>query len=269
MRKGEELPGVQRLALGVELRLQRIGQRQIHVVTAEQDVFADADALELKRAGDIGHRNQAEVRGAAADVADQDDVARRHRVAPLPVGLRGPGVEGRLRLLEQRNATQSSGFGGLGRQVSRDLVERGGHCHHDLPIADVPLAALSLRDVEEGAPEMLQVEPRAIERRELLFRAFGLPRERALLRIDVRVGQPGFGRRHQAIGHECAVVASELPDDPRLPAVVPGQPERPRPEFVRMRQVQRGGQGRLLAQLVGRQDLGDRHNLGLIRVEIA
>ena len=150
VRKREELPGVQRLALGLELRLQRIGQRQIHVVAAEQDVFADADALELQRAGDIGHRNQAEVRGAAADVADQDDVARRHRVAPLPAGLRGPGIEGRLRLLQQRDAAQSGGFGGLGRQVSRDLVERSGHCHHDLPIADVPLAALSFETLRKA-----------------------------------------------------------------------------------------------------------------------
>ncbi len=239
MRQGQELPGVQRLAFRLEPRLQRIGQRQIHVVAAEQDVLADADALELQGAGGVGHRDQAEVGGAAADVADQNDVARRHRVAPLPVGLRGPGVEGRLRLLQQRDAAQSSGFGGLGRQVSRDLVERGGHRHHDLPVADVPRPALSLRGVEEGAPEVLQVEARAIERRELLFRALGLPRKRALLGIDVRVGQPGFCRRHQAIGHEGAVVPGELPDDPRLAAVVPGQREGLRPEFLRMRQIQR------------------------------
>src|SRR5271166_2947009 len=65
------------------------------------------------------------------------------------------------------------------------------------------------------------------------------------------------------------MVASELPDDPRLPAVVPGQLERPRPEFLRMRQVQRGGQSRLLPQLVGRQDLGDLHNSRPIGAKIA
>ena len=46
--QGEKLPSVQRLAFGLELRLQRVGQRQIHVVAAEQDVLADADALELQ-----------------------------------------------------------------------------------------------------------------------------------------------------------------------------------------------------------------------------
>ena len=65
------------------LRLQRIGQRQIHVVAAEQDVLADADALEFEVAGDVGHGDQAEIGGAAADVAHQDDVAgataSRHR----------------------------------------------------------------------------------------------------------------------------------------------------------------------------------------------
>ena len=65
---------------------------------------------------------------------------------------------------------------------------------------------------------MLQVEARTIERRELLLCAIGPPGKRALLRIDVRVGQPGLGRRHQAIGHQGAMVAGELPDDPRLPA---------------------------------------------------
>ena len=260
MRQRQELPGVQRLAFGLQPGLQRIGQRQIHVVAAEQDVFADADALQLQVAGDIGHRDQAEIGGAAADVAHQDDVARRHRIAPLPAGPRGPGIEGRLRFLQQRDVAQSGGLGRFGRQVSRDLVERSGHRHHDLAVADVPLPALGLSGVEEGALEVLQVEAGAIERRELLLCAIGPPRKRALLRIDVRVGQPGFGRRHQAIGHQGAMVAGELPDDPRLPAVVPGQLERPRPEFLRMRQVQRGGQGRLLAQLVGRQDLGDRHD---------
>src|ERR1700758_977642 len=38
--------------------------------------------------------------------------------------------------------------------------------------------------------------------------------------------------------------------------------------FIRMRQVQRRSQCRLLAQLVGCEDLGDRQDLGPIRLEI-
>ena len=58
------------------LRLQGVGQREIHVVAAEQDVLADADALELELAGLFSDGDEAEVGGAAADVADQDDIAR-------------------------------------------------------------------------------------------------------------------------------------------------------------------------------------------------
>ena len=155
MHQRQELPSIQRLAFGLQPCLQVIGQRQIHVVATEQDVFADADALQLQVAGDISHRNQAEIGGTAADVAYKDDVARRHRIAPLPAGPRGPGVEGRLWLLQQRDAAQSGGLGRFGRQVSRDLVKRSGHRHYDLAHSDVPLPALSLGGVEKGALEML------------------------------------------------------------------------------------------------------------------
>ena len=103
MHQRQELPGIQRFAFGLQFGLQHVGQREIHIVAAEQDVFADADALQLQVAGDVGHRDQAEVGGAAADVAHQDEVARCHRVAPLPASPRGPGVEGSLRFLQQRD----------------------------------------------------------------------------------------------------------------------------------------------------------------------
>jgi hypothetical protein len=164
MHQRQELPGIQRLAFGLQPGLQRVGQRQIHVVAAEQDVFADADALQLQVAGDIGHGDQAEVGGAATDVAHQDDVARRHRIAPLPAGSRGPGVEGGLRFLQQRDVAQSGGLRRFGRQASRHLVERGGHRHHDLAVAEVPLPSLGLRSLEEGALEVLEIAAGTLER---------------------------------------------------------------------------------------------------------
>jgi hypothetical protein len=47
-------------------------------------MFADADALQLQVTGDICRGDQTEVGGTAADVAHQDDVALRHRIAPVP-----------------------------------------------------------------------------------------------------------------------------------------------------------------------------------------
>ena len=64
------------------LRATTCGQRQVHVVAAEQDVVADGDAVQLQVALALAHGDQREVAGAAADVDDQDDVARLHLLAP-------------------------------------------------------------------------------------------------------------------------------------------------------------------------------------------
>ena len=48
MDEGEELPVIQRVACLFEARLQRIGEGQVHVVAAEQDVLADSDAMQFK-----------------------------------------------------------------------------------------------------------------------------------------------------------------------------------------------------------------------------
>ncbi len=134
----QELPGIQRLAFGLQSGLQGVGKCQIHVVATEQDVLADADALQLQIAGDIRHGDQAEIGGAAADIAHQNDVAGRHRIAPLPAGLRGPRVEGRLRLLEQRDVAQPGRRRRFGRQAARNLVERGGDRYDDLAVGKAP-----------------------------------------------------------------------------------------------------------------------------------
>src|SRR5690606_21506403 len=48
--EGEELPVVDGLARVFELRLEGVGQREVHVVAAQQDVLAHADALERQLA---------------------------------------------------------------------------------------------------------------------------------------------------------------------------------------------------------------------------
>ena len=57
-------------------------QGQVHVVAAEQDVLADGDAGQLQCAVLLGDRDQRQVRGAAADIDDEDDVADLDLVAP-------------------------------------------------------------------------------------------------------------------------------------------------------------------------------------------
>ena len=70
-----QLPGVDLVAGGLEPLLQQAREREVHVVAAEQDVLADRDALEGEVAVALGDGDQAEVGRAAADVADEDQVA--------------------------------------------------------------------------------------------------------------------------------------------------------------------------------------------------
>ena len=67
---------------GGQLARDDVREREVHVVAAEQDVVADRDAVQLEVAVALEHRDQREVAGAAADVDDEDDVARPHLLAP-------------------------------------------------------------------------------------------------------------------------------------------------------------------------------------------
>ena len=72
-----------------------IGQGEVHVVAAEQDVLADGQPGQGEVAPLVGHRDQGEVGRPAADVADQDDIADLHLLPPLVALRREPGVETR------------------------------------------------------------------------------------------------------------------------------------------------------------------------------
>jgi hypothetical protein len=87
MHERHELPGVQRFARRLQLGPQRIGQGQIHVVAAQENMFADADAFQFQAARDICDSDQAEIGCPAADVADQDDIAVSNQVAPCSARL--------------------------------------------------------------------------------------------------------------------------------------------------------------------------------------
>src|ERR1700752_4520351 len=100
MDERKKLPGIDRFSCGFEFGLKRIGKRQIHVVAAQEYVFADADAFELQRAAIVGDGNEAEIGGAAADITHQDDVTRTDQRTPFSTRLRDPGVKRRLRVFK-------------------------------------------------------------------------------------------------------------------------------------------------------------------------
>ena len=100
--------------------------------------------------------------------------------------------ECRLWLLQQCDVPQARGLGGLGGEASCDLVERGRNGQDDLGLGEVPIPSLHTLGMQKCVPEVLQVPTRAFKGRELLFRDVGTPGQDPLLRVDMRVGQPGL-----------------------------------------------------------------------------
>ncbi|MNT64332.1 hypothetical protein D3C72_2022240 [compost metagenome] len=95
------MPGVQLGAVGGQLAGHQVGQRQVHIVATEQDVFTDCHAMRFQHAVALEHGDQRKVAGAAAHVDDQDDVARLDFLAPAAFAGLDPAVQGRLRLFQQ------------------------------------------------------------------------------------------------------------------------------------------------------------------------
>ena len=63
-------------------------------------MFSDADPFNFEIALLFGNGNQAEIGGAAADVADEDDIPATYLVTPIAADLCRPCIKSRLRLLK-------------------------------------------------------------------------------------------------------------------------------------------------------------------------
>jgi hypothetical protein len=110
-----------------------LGQGEVHVVAAQDQVIADRHAVELHllllaRAD----ADQREVGRAAADVAHEDRLPGRDELFPLLLVFVDPGVKRRLRLFDQHDAGQSRAGRRLHRQLAGDLVERRRQREDDL-----------------------------------------------------------------------------------------------------------------------------------------
>ena len=127
MPQAVQLPGVDAMARGLKALLQNARQRQIHVVAAQQDVIANGDAFQRQVAVLLGNHDQAEIRGAAAHVAHQNEVADLDAAAPGVALAFEPRVKGCLRLFQQRDLLIAGLFGGAPGQLACFFVERSGH----------------------------------------------------------------------------------------------------------------------------------------------
>ena len=122
--------------LRAELRFHQPGERQIEIVAAEQQVLADGGAREIDAVAFAGDADQAEIAGAAADVADQHHLAVEEQLAGAREIVGDPGIERRRGLFEQREL-RDAGFGGGGDgQLARFFIERRGHGEDDIVIGE-------------------------------------------------------------------------------------------------------------------------------------
>src|SRR6267143_2051609 len=85
----------------------------------------------------------------------------------------------------------------------------------------------------------------------------------------MRVGEPRLGGGDETIGNQNAMVASEMTSYRGVPdSFLPRQRKRVLRKFIPVRDVKRGGQRRLLADLIRAKYLGDFQHLGLIGLQI-
>ena len=77
-----------------ELGFDEPGDGEIEVIAAQQQMLANGGAGEVDQVALAGDADEAEVAGAAADVADQDDLAIEEELAGLGEVVGDPGVEG-------------------------------------------------------------------------------------------------------------------------------------------------------------------------------
>ncbi len=237
-------------------------EREVDVVAAEQDVVADRDALDRGLAALLRRQlEQAEVRGAAADI-DHEHMMRIRLGAPgLPAVPLQPPVEGGLRLLQQAHAFGVAGLSGGGeREALRGGVERGGHGDGDVlrlkrEIRTVLGEALVPSVAEVGEDLRRGRDGGDLVRRAERVRAPGQEGGHAVGGV---MGEPGFGGLDDAARRLAAAAL-------RQPANGPFAAREPVLLQLRgdglLRQIEEGRQRRLLGQGRRRLVLGDVEHL--------
>lgn len=113
-----KLPRVKLLSGGGQLLVQVVRQRQVHVIAAQQNMVAHGHPRQLHLPGLLRDRHQGKIARAAAHIDHQDHVADLDILAKTLAHRLQPGVQGRLRFLEQRDMLKPGLLRGLDRSSS-------------------------------------------------------------------------------------------------------------------------------------------------------
>ena len=212
------LAASQRFAFAGEAGFEGVGDGEIDIVAAEQEVIADGDAADggKRGAGLAGDFEEAEVGCAAADVDDEDVAAVFGELGPegggVGVGFE-PAVEGGLGFFEEADVFGESGFGGgVEGEALGDGVERGGDGDGDFLGVEGGIG-------ETGVPcaaEVVEEEGGGADGGDfLVVRDFlGGPREEGGGAVHGVVAEPGFGGMGDAAGSLAGAFAGEAAAEP-------------------------------------------------------
>ena len=262
MREGGELVAVEGdAALALELGGHTVGKGEIHIVTAQEGMLADRDALQLQLAAVIGDRDQAQVGGATADVADQHDIAVPDLVTPGLAMLLEPGVEGRLWFLEQADGEARRG-GRLHRQFAGHGVEGGRHRQQHRLRLQAEAGVACGHAVIPGLAQVLEVEPGGGDRADAARRLGAAEGQALAAAVDAVVAQPGLGGGNDLAGLQRGLVAGEGADGHVGGfARVPGQAQSVGDHVLGTGQVGKARQQRQRRHFAGGHQLRDQEDL--------
>ena len=250
------LPGVQLFAFGGQLARHAIGQRQVHVVAAEQNVLAHGNALQLEVAIALQHGDQREVGRTTAHVHHQDDVAMLDLLAPCAVAGLNPTVQRCLGLFQQCQLLEARRAAGLGRQLACSRVKRCGNGD-----GDVLLVKRRFRvGLFPGPAQVLQIANRRGQRRDATDFRGRIGWQQGAAAVHAGVAQPALGAADQANGRGRTTAAREFTHDKVLLHLA-GQRAFSLGQLALVRQVQKRWQQRQNLCAGRRGELGNLQHL--------
>ena len=248
------LPRVQPVTGRFELPRRRVRKRQIHVVTAQQQMLAHRQSPHRQRPVALLGGDQRQIRRPAAHVHHQQRVAGRQRLPPIVPAPVQPVVNGRGRFLQQHCLIgQSRVHRRLPRQFPGRRIKRRRHGQHDVLIGQpiVRVRRIPRRD------QMRQQPPRAIGRRNPRDVLRCIDRQHRVAAPAVR--QPTLGRHHDAVrivGRlRPSIRADHAANRIRRPVIAK------RIDLAGPRQIHKRRQRRQRLDLVRPGPLGDRQHL--------
>ena len=226
-----------------------LGQGQVHVVAAQQQVVADRLANEAQLALLLDRLDQAEVAGAAAHVHDQA-AGPRLEARPPPRGMgRQPAIKRGLGLFQQGQVFQAGLAGRLHGQVAGHVIERGRHREDHRLLFQPVLGPVAGHDVVPALDQVLEVAAPTPRPAKCAATSGGaLQGSKRGGAVHAGMAQPGLGGRHQPAGDARPVVAGELAHGISS-APDPRARRRPGRQVVRPGQIEKGGQQGPVGQL--------------------